>query len=198
MTQVKYNARRVILTDCDGVLLDWEVAFHNWMERRGYSKENPGYYSMNHVYGINQKETKRLITEFNNSSAISELPTFRDARTGVATLLDAGYTFVCITSLSLDPDSRKDRIRNLNDRFGVDAFDDVICLDTGADKDEILAEFSYDNFWWIEDKWENAVEGLNHGLRPILINHDHNQGRVEPGVFRAETWKDITAKILEN
>jgi FMN phosphatase YigB (HAD superfamily) len=27
-----------ILTDCDGVLLDWETAFHDWMVNKGYSK----------------------------------------------------------------------------------------------------------------------------------------------------------------
>ena len=27
---------KIILTDCDGVVLDWEFAFSNWMEHRGH------------------------------------------------------------------------------------------------------------------------------------------------------------------
>ena len=38
--------------------------------------------------------------------------------------------------------------------FGLDCFKEVICLDTGADKDEILLEFGkkYPGAYWIEDK----------------------------------------------
>ena len=27
---------KIILTDCDGVLLNWEQGFHHWMIRHGY------------------------------------------------------------------------------------------------------------------------------------------------------------------
>lgn len=30
---------KTILTDADGVLLDWEVDFNKWMEKHGYEKK---------------------------------------------------------------------------------------------------------------------------------------------------------------
>lgn len=192
----RYNAKEVILTDCDGVLLDWEPVFHDWMDRNGYDQENPGHYKMNHVYGIERAESAKLIREFNDSDEISKLPELRDAKEGVAQLVAQGYTFVCITSLSLNKESIQRRIDNLESVFGKGVFEDVISLDTGADKDEILSDFNYDNFWWIEDKDSNAVEGLNHGLRPILINHEHNEGFTTTGdLKRVDTWAEIVKLV---
>ena len=50
------------------------------------------------------------------------------------------------------------------------------CLDTGADKDEILAEYGakYKGNYWIEDKPENLNAGIDAGLNGILIEHGHN------------------------
>ena len=30
---------KVILTDCDGVLLNWEYAFHCWMDAHGFKRQ---------------------------------------------------------------------------------------------------------------------------------------------------------------
>ena len=85
-----------------------------------------------------------------------------------------GYTFVCITSLSLDENAAKLREMNLQKMFGKTAFSKVICLDTGADKDEALSKYAGSNCYWLEDKPENATAGLRFGLRPILMEHGHN------------------------
>ena len=45
---------KIILTDCDGVLLDWEASFERWIALKGYVF-NPLYndqYSINDRYGI--------------------------------------------------------------------------------------------------------------------------------------------------
>jgi len=116
---------KTILTDCDGVLLDWETAFHAWMKTHGYTQSVTGVYEMDVAYGIPRSECKRLVRVFNESAWMGFLPALRDARSGVAKLVEHGYTFLCITSLSLDEKAKMLRISNLKNIFGKDVFEDV-------------------------------------------------------------------------
>lgn len=184
-----------ILTDCDGVVLDWETPFHDWMLEKGYSKIKHGIYNLAEAYGIPKDQKHDIVKEFNESSRMCCLPTFRDSRSGVAALVDAGYHFDCITSLSTDPYAKGLRWLNLHDRFGKDAFYELICLDTGADKDSALSLYE-PGHWWIEDKAENCDTGLKYGHRPILIDHPHNRWYNNPAVIRVQNWKEICEVIL--
>ena len=60
--------------------------------------------------------------------------------------------------------------------FGDNCFLEVICLDTGADKDDVLKPYSkkYPGAYWIEDKPENVDLGIDFGLNGILMEHGHN------------------------
>lgn len=189
---------KTILTDCDGVLLDWEAAYHNWMAQHGYTLVKPGVYEMEVAYGISKKESKDLIKVFNESAWMGFLPALRDARSGVARLVEAGYEFVCITSLSLDEKARMLRISNLKNIFGKDVFVDVVCLDTGADKDEELVKYQDSGLYWIEDKTENAECGLKYGLKSILITHEHNKDCNNKDIVRCDTWDEIVNTIIED
>lgn len=185
-----------IITDCDGVLLDWEKEFHGWMKQHGYRLHNTGVYEMDQAYGIPKRECKRLIQEFNESAWMGFLPALRDARSGVAKLVEAGYTFIVITSLSLDEKAKMLRISNLKNIFGKNVFNDVICLDTGADKDEALAPYKDSGMWWLEDKPENANTGSALGLKSILIEHEHNKDQKFDGVARVNTWAELVDVVL--
>lgn len=187
---------KIILSDVDGCLLDWETAFHSWMAQHGYTLVNPDVYSMDVAYDIPREESKRLIKVFNESAWIGFLPALRDARSGVARLVEHGYRFVCITSLSLDRKARMLRYSNLTDIFGKDVFNDVICLDTGADKDAALESYRDSGLWWIEDKLENAEVGHRMGLKSILMSHAHNNKPCSDGILRVSHWNEIADAIL--
>lgn len=187
---------KIILTDCDGVLLDWENAFYEWMASKGFEKKVDAVYDMSKTFGISKVEGKRLIKEFNESAWMGYLKALRDARSGVAQLYEAGYRFHCITSLSLDKKAKRLRMYNLENVFGKGVFKELVCLDTGADKDEALAEYEGSGFYWLEDKEENAECGLQFGLKPILITHKHNVGYKHKDVTRCDDWKEITKTIL--
>jgi hypothetical protein len=168
---------KIILTDCDGVILDWEWAFHVWMQERRYiSKPNSkqSYHLHDHYENLDFKESKKLIRIFNESAAIGFLPALRDSTYYVKRLHEEhGYQFRVITSLSLDKNAAKLREMNLVKLFG-NAIESVICLDTGADKDQALAPYEGSGLWWIEDKPENADVGHNLGLSSLLVEHGHN------------------------
>lgn len=188
---------KLILTDCDGVLLDWNATFIEWMALQGYEEVRTDVYGINERYGIDKKKSKELVREFNESAAIGFLKPFRDALYYVRRMYEEqGYQFRVITSLSKDPWAVKAREANLKQFFG-DAIESVICLDCGADKDEALAPYKDSGLFWIEDKPENVEAGLKVGLRGILIDHEHNadtkwnKWNSDKTAYRAETWADI-------
>ena len=191
-------SKNVIVTDCDGVLLDWEEGFGVWMEHNGHTMVPDGklIYNIAERYGMDAVTGKQMVKQFNQSAAMGFLPPLRDAQYYVKLLSEKHqYKFLVLTSLSLDPYAKMLRERNLTKIFG-DCFADVICLDTGADKDEALADLAneYQSCWWIEDKPANAVAGYDTGFRSILIEHGHNMNYdfdTEADIRVAKNWEDI-------
>ena len=171
-----------------------------WMEHHGH-KLVEGYqfmYDMSDRYGISKEQSKKLVKTFNESAAIGFLPPLRDAQYYVKMLAEKHqFKLLVLTSLSLDPYAKELRIRNLNKCFG-DIFVDVICLDTGADKNAELFELAnkYAGNFWIEDKPENVMAGVDAGFKGILIEHGHNMGFED--TFVAKKWKDIYKLITRN
>ena len=194
------NLNNLILTDADGVLLDWEWAFNVWMQEHGF-EEVPGSklnYDMSVRYGIPKEQVKKLIRIFNESAAIGFLPALRDAMYYVKRLHEEhGFRFHCITSLSLDPNAQKLREMNLNKLFGTSAFERIVCLDTGADKEDALEEYEGTGCYWLEDKPENAIAGYNAGLKSLLVEHGHNMHHYHEGITVVKNWKHIYEIITE-
>lgn len=194
---MKKDMDKVILTDCDGVLLNWEYAFITWMKRHGYQEIENGHlhYDIGERYGIPKDEKNRLIKFFNESSAIGFLPPLRDAMYYVDKLhREHGYVFHCITSLSLEPTAQELRTANLKKLFGDTAFEKFVYLDTGADKHEALEVYRDSNHIWIEDKLENAEVGLYYGLDSILIEHGHNMNVKHVPLMK--NWKEVYEYVV--
>ena len=194
---------KIILTDADGVLLNWEYAFCTWMEQHDYKQIKNGNweYDIATRFNITKEEAKAKVKIFNESAAIGFLPALRDAMYYVKRLHEEhGYTFHCITSLSLDPSAYKLRKMNLEKLFGPTAFTKLVCLDTGAEKDEYLDEhYADEEYYWIEDKMENAIAGLQVGLKPILIEHGFNMHLSIPvGMKKCVNWKEVYEHIIAN
>ena len=194
------NLKQLILVDADGVLLDWEWAFNIWMQEHGFeevagSKLN---YDMSVRYGIPREQVRKLIRLFNESAAIGFLPALRDAMYYVKRLHEEhGYRFHCITSLSLDPNAQRLREMNLPKLFGATAFERIVCLDTGANKDDALEEYEGTGCYWIEDKPENAEAGYRVGLNPLVVEHGHNMHCYHEHIPLVKNWLKIYEVITQ-
>ena len=197
MNSLNQTKQKIILTDADGVLLDWEWAFGVWMTERGYKMKEDrklSYYLHDHYEDLTHAEAKKVVKQFNESAAIGFLPALRDSVHYVKRLHEKhGYQFRVITSLSLDKNAQTLRGKNLRKLFG-NAIESVICLDTGADKDTALAPYKDTGMWWIEDKPQNADVGHALGLKSILIEHGHNMHH-ECSYPIVKNWKEIYTLI---
>lgn len=189
--------QKVILTDIDGVCLDWEYAFDVWMQQHGFNKINSLKYNIGKRYGIDEEQGRKLIKIFNESAHIGFLPPLRDAIHYVKRLHEEnGYVFHCITSLTKDENAQELRRMNLRKLFGKTAFEKFIFLDTGADKDEALAPYRDSGLWWIEDKIDNCQVGTQFGLNSLLMEHGHNMDYTDTRIPRMKNWRDIYNTIV--
>jgi hypothetical protein len=185
---------KIILTDSDGVLTDWEYAFDIWMLQHGFNKQNGAEfkYDMGTRYGIDKEQSKKLIRIFNESAAIGFLPPLRDAMYYVKKLVEEhGFRFHVITSLSNDANAQELRKMNLRKLFGKIAFEKFVFLDTGADKDQALEPYRDTGYYWIEDKKINCEVGHAMGLKSILMEHGHSLDFDHPNIPVVKNWREI-------
>lgn len=186
----------VILTDCDGVLLNWRDPFDFWMmqEQGIFPEGDTRVYDQVERYNIEKDRMKRYVRDFNGSANIGYLPPLYDSVKYVKKLYEEhGYTFICITSLSLNKYAHRLREENLKKIFGDTVFDEFVFLDTGADKDEALEYFAklYPGAFWLEDKVENAKCGKKFGLESLLIKHIHLKTEDTDGIPVMASWKEV-------
>ena len=187
---------KLILTDCDGVLLDWEAKFIEWMGAKGFAPNpNEFVYEMAQRFGMKKPKIREFIREFNESAWIGFLDPFLDSVWGMEQLSAKGYTFGAITSLSEDEYAKKMRIINLGNLFPTSTFEFVECIGTGADKDESLLSYKDSGMYWIEDKPENAKLGADLGLNSIMLRHQHNANFSYDGVHVVDNWAQIVNYI---
>lgn len=186
---------KIILTDVDGVLLDWHGLFRRWMTEQGYA-EIEGFtgYNLAKRYGMEEEKMRALVRRFNTSAAVGFCSPERDAAHYVRRLGEKGWKFVCITAMGGDRFSEQLRIMNLERIFGH-VFINHYFVDLNAPKDHILELFAGTEHWWVEDKLANAEAGLKYGLRPILIKHDHNAHYESDEILCVDNWKQAFAII---
>jgi phosphoglycolate phosphatase-like HAD superfamily hydrolase len=183
---------KLILTDCDGVLLDWESKFIEWMGSKGFKPDpNQFGYEMAQRFGMKKPKVKELIREFNESAWIGFLGPHKDAVWGMEQLSAKGYTFGAVTSLSEDVYAKKMREMNLAELFPTSTFEFVECIDTGADKDQSLLPYKDSGMFWIEDKPENAQLGADLGLNAIMLRHKHNAHFDDARVKVVDNWAQL-------
>lgn len=182
----------MILTDVDGVLLNWVDGFEQYMfDTHGLETLVDSDYDLAVRYGIPSDQVFSYIEAFNHSDAIGELLPDWDATTYVRKLVYAGYRFVVVTSLSKLDSACQHRIANLKYVYG-DIFDDFVFLDIGEKKTDALKKFEGQGYaGWVEDLPANAVDGHNIGLKTFLIDQPYNADFQHDHIQRVSGWKEI-------
>mgnify|MGYP003630012731 CR=1 FL=1 len=189
---------RKILSDCDGVLLDWNSSFEKWAkfhfgmevaDRTTYSIKDrfPGG---DHQQYLDYDHAMYLPRIFCNSSRMATLKPMRDAVLYTKKLYEEfGTTIDVITSYSLDPESIKLRESNLRTVFGP-CIDRIICIDTGISKKVALEEWRDSGLMWVEDKTSNVIRGTKMGLDSVVFDQPYNRD-YQGEAPRVKNWKEI-------
>lgn len=193
----EFEVDNLILTDVDGVLLDWIGGFEKYM-KSNYALEtiDPSSYDIDKRFGITTTDGGfSYIQDFNHSPLIGELEPQRDAQFFVRKMVQLGYQFIVITSLSKRDTSCNLRIENLNRVFGDGAFEDFVFLDIGEHKVDALARFEGTGLPWIEDLPKNALDGHSVGLDTYLVNQTYNTEFAHETIKRVDNWSQIFSHI---
>lgn len=187
---------KIILTDVDGVLLNWVDGFERYMsDTHGLTTIDTSDYDLAIRYGIPSNQVFAHIEAFNHSDAIGSLTPDWEADLYIRQFIDLGYRFHAITSLSKLDSACQLRIQNLQNVFG-DVFDDFVFLDIGEKKTDVLERYRDHGYrCWVEDLPANAVDGHNVGLETFLMHQSYNSDFDHPGIKRVNGWKDIYEHI---
>jgi len=180
-----------IITDCDGVLLDWAFAFDVWMGEQGYLRlpDTDHYFEQTKRYGIKDDEALDCVKRFNESGSVGYIPAYKDSVEYVTKFAKEGYRFEVISSLHIDKFAQHLRARNLKHLFG-DVFDYINCsLDFTKGKRSVLEErYKGSNLIWLEDSTKHAMAGDEVGMKTFIFDHPYNRdykGR------RVKDWKEF-------
>lgn len=202
MTNEEVTIDNLILTDVDGVVLNWEAHFHEYMASHGHWKDPDvpeGYWKELNYPRISAEEARQMVLHYNTSAWMMDVPPFRDAMSGIARLRENGYRFHAITAMGKDPYSHLARSYNLDTLFGKDSFT-LTCTDMYSkdSKRPMLEWYEGTGLPWIEDKPSNANLGAELGLNTFLINHPHNAEAVlHDSVKRVNNWAEICDALLD-
>ena len=186
-----------IITDCDGVLLDWAFAFNIWMREQGHFvlPETEHHFDLSKRYGIPKDEAVEKVHYFNQLGVLGFIPAYKDSVEYVTRLAREGWRFDVITAIGQDKYSHELRRANLLHLFG-DVFDSIQCnVDFTKSKKDVLMKYKEHNYVWIEDRTECAKDGDEVGLKSYIMDHPYNKdysGR------RVNNWKDLYDREFAN
>ncbi len=186
---------KTILTDADGVLLDWIQGFVAWMHDHDHvlPPDTVFHYNIAKWYGITNELAKQYTIQFNASNKIRNLYPYIDALEYVPRLYNLAYRFVVISAIGTTQSCYDNRRFNLEHVFGP-IFDDVLLVDNGASKKELLKKFN--PAIWVEDHPHNAEDGHALGHKTFLIDHQHNENvEVDHGIVRVSKWQQIYEQL---
>ena len=187
--------KKIILSDADGVLVNWNNGFTKFMIEKGFPQipNTDHEYSISARHNISTKKAMEFVKEFNEGADIEHLHPFADSVKYVGKLARLGFRFIVVTSISSHPDAKVRRTKNLQNIFG-DVFDDVHCIEQGASKANILMNWADTGYFWIEDHMRQAEAGHEAGLRTVLIKHPYNthyKTDLFPTVSFENPWREI-------
>jgi len=200
------NKHNTILIDCDGVLMNWNQSFEEWMiTQKGHIIADNTQYPIHHRYDISPREAMDCVAHFNDTQWIKYLDPLPRAVPIIKSLYhDHGIRFVVISSLGGDHYSADHRRHNLYEHFGP-AIKDIHCLPTNVSKMGVLKSFAPGHIW-IEDHVNNAVIGAGVGHKTIIHTHPYNLHEAIVA-FKDDTtdnmmgcvsnWRDMEDKILD-
>jgi hypothetical protein len=199
---------KLLLTDIDGVVLDWVKAFETYLDKYypGNKLADPKEFDLNLRYtdlqpmsesmGKDKNYMRDIVKNFNNTAWIGFLEPFRDAKEILPKIKADGWTIIGCTSMGTDSYATALRRINLENHF-PDVFNKVDILPFAEHKGNWLKQYRDSGAYWIEDKWINAIAGADIGLNTLIMKHDYNAFMKDNRLKHVDTWQQIYSIITK-
>ena len=177
---------KYILTDIDGVCLDWQTQFEKFLQFH-YPDKDP---KVDPTARHNNLEDE--MNQFIGSAWQGWCQPLRDAVEILTKLKQQGYQVHGCTAMGFDPYAIALRKINLERHF-PNVFDRLDTSESGAGctKEDWLAQYRGHKCVWIEDKWGNAIAGATIGHKTFLMRHEYNASSDHPKVTKVDNWQQI-------
>lgn len=192
---------KVIITDIDGVLLDWYQGFRLFCEKEKgivFETSRPDNWNLKKWLGVKTSiEAEMLINEFNNDAwEFGVLPPLPFSVETVTNLAEEGYRFIAVTSCSEMQSAIKLRKANIFNHFG-EIFEEIHCIPLNVSKKPYLAQ--YTPTIWVEDNFKNALDGASLGYTTFIVRIPHNKKYEDhedaDKLIWVNDWRDIETAI---
>jgi DNA-binding beta-propeller fold protein YncE len=193
-----------ILTDVDGVLLNFLKAFSEFLKSKSLFKEEfefkikgNEYFDLKELITLScPVECESIINEFYLSKEIGKLKEQQDGLTDIIQSLNNDFNLICITCIGTTEHLKEQRQKNLINVFG-DCFKEIHCINITDSKEDLISSLSkkYDVITYVDDRLKHINEAINAGVKPILFiqGYPHNEESNE--YYVANCWHDIKSII---
>jgi FMN phosphatase YigB (HAD superfamily) len=171
---------KLLLTDIDGVVLDWLGSFKHYLTDRGIEQNDQT------LDGLIEQHVE---TFQQSSYYFGCLKTCKKSEMYLKKIHDLNYKIVAITACGTSDVIKSFRQNNLYQHFG-DLFDDILFVNVHDSKQPLLQ--SFDSAVWVEDNYTHYVSGVFCGHNSFLIQHPYNAHHSANFV---QDWQDIYEKI---
>lgn len=178
---------KTILTDVDGVLLNWYQGFVNWYNTT-YNADIeciPG--GLLPQFGEDRDWELRVVNEFNSLPyEFGNLPVFEDAVHAVRGLHILGWRFVAITACINTPDLWNARWNQL-ERVFPGVFSELHHTEHHS---KCAWLKNYHPTWWIEDTWHNAQLGADAGHSVLFVDRWSGHQQEDARIRVVSSWQE--------
>lgn len=181
---------KILLTDIDGVVLDWQAHFNDYLDKYYPDQElfDPTVFAQG-------EQTGKIIKEFNNTAWIGFLKPWKDSIEVLTELKNLGWKIYGCTSMGTDQYANALRKKNVENLM-PDVFTQLDIIPFMQPKGNWLSQWRGSGAIWVEDKWSNAILGADMGIKTFLMKQSYNSKHDYAGVEKVDNWRQIYNKVI--
>jgi FMN phosphatase YigB (HAD superfamily) len=191
MKDYNKNELPVLITDIDGVALNWVQGFSKYLHYKMLQKIkswNPSQFNSKECFP-HFKRFQQYVLEYQSMEFYKQLKPYEDALEAYKQIKNLGFDIVALTSCGTEKDVVNNRLENIKNCFdGI--FSDVHILGLQQRKDQILN--NYKNAVFIDDQVNNVISGAKAGHTTFLLDKKYNKTLILPSsVTRIKNWDSV-------
>jgi FMN phosphatase YigB (HAD superfamily) len=195
----------VIITDVDGVLLDFLMAFAIYLEEENYCINHikplintNKYMTFEDMINVDcERKIEEIKNKFFQSDRISKFPVFQNESIEHLKTLNKYFDIICVTCIGRGNEIHNHRLQNLKEIYG-DIFLSVHCINFGESKEDTLRYLRnrHNVVSYIDDNLKHIQESLNVGIKPILFQRGY-AGKIKNDLYDVyDCWNDMYNHLI--